>query len=57
MDGTEEIMIELQISQITDFIQLYRRKWKEQVEILNSDRNPQTVIKLLLLQICKNYVL
>jgi hypothetical protein len=37
-------MIELQISQITDFIKPYRRNWKEQVERMNSYGSPQKVM-------------
>jgi hypothetical protein len=36
--GNEEIMRELQIPQITEFIEQYRRNWNEHVHRMCSDR-------------------
>jgi hypothetical protein len=37
----EEILTELQISQITELIYQYRKNWKEYVDRMSSDRIPK----------------
>jgi hypothetical protein len=41
----EDILTELQISQITEFICQYRRNWKERVDRMSSDRIPKIILK------------
>jgi hypothetical protein len=40
-----EVIRELQIPQITEFIEQYRRKWKEHVNRMSSDRIPKRILK------------
>jgi hypothetical protein len=40
-----EILTELQISQITEFIYQYRKIWKEHVDRMSSDRIPKMILK------------
>jgi hypothetical protein len=41
----EDILTELQISQITEFICQYRKNWKEYVYRMSSDRIPKIILK------------
>jgi hypothetical protein len=41
----EDILTELQISQITEFIYLYRKNWKEHVDRMSSDWIPEMILK------------
>jgi hypothetical protein len=41
----EDILTELQISQIAEFIRQYRKNWKERVDRMSSDRIPKMVLK------------
>jgi hypothetical protein len=41
----EDILTELQISQITEFIYQYRKNWKEHVDRMSSDRIPKMILK------------
>jgi hypothetical protein len=41
----EEISTELQISQITELIYQYRKKWKEYVDRMSSDRIPKMILQ------------
>jgi hypothetical protein len=41
----EDILTELQISQITEFIYQYRKKWKEHVNRMSCDRTPKIILK------------
>jgi hypothetical protein len=41
----EDILTELQISQITEFICQYRKNWKEHVDRISSDRIPKMILK------------
>jgi hypothetical protein len=41
----EDILTELQISQITEFTFQYRKNWKEHVNRMSSDRIPKMNIK------------
>jgi hypothetical protein len=41
----EDILTELQISQITEFIYQYRKNWKENVDRMSSDRIPKMILK------------
>jgi hypothetical protein len=41
----EDILTELQISQITEFIYQYRKNWKEHVKRMSSDRIPKMILK------------
>jgi hypothetical protein len=41
----ENILIELQMSQITEFIYQYRKNWKEHVDRMSSDRIPNMILK------------
>jgi hypothetical protein len=41
----EDILTELQISQITEFIYQYRKNWKEHVDRMSSDRTPKMILK------------
>jgi hypothetical protein len=41
----EDILTELQISQITEFICQYRKNWKEHVDRMNSDRTAKMILK------------
>jgi hypothetical protein len=41
----EDILTELQISQITEFICQYSKNWKEHVDRMNSDRIPKMILK------------
>jgi hypothetical protein len=41
----EDILTELQISQITEFIYQYRKHWKEYVDRMISDRIPKMIPK------------
>jgi hypothetical protein len=41
----EDILTELQISQITEFIYQYRKNWKERVGRMSSDRIPKMILK------------
>jgi hypothetical protein len=41
----EDILTELQISQITEFICQYRKNWKEHVNRMSSDRIPKMILK------------
>jgi hypothetical protein len=41
----EDILTELQISQITEFIYQYRKHWKEYVDRMISDRIPKIILK------------
>jgi hypothetical protein len=42
----EDILTELQISQITQFICQYRKNWKEHVDRMSSDRIPKNDYKI-----------
>jgi hypothetical protein len=42
----EDILTELQISQITEFIYQYRKNWKEHVDRRSSDRIPKNDPKI-----------
>jgi hypothetical protein len=41
----EDILTELQISQITEFIYQYRKNWNEHVDRMISDRIPKMILK------------
>jgi hypothetical protein len=41
----EDILTELQVSQITEFIYQYRKNWKEHVDRISSDRIPKMILK------------
>jgi hypothetical protein len=41
----EDILTELQISQITEFICQYRKNWKQHVDRMGSDRIPKMILK------------
>jgi hypothetical protein len=41
----EDILTELQISEITEFIYQYRKNWKEHVDRMSSDRMPKMILK------------
>jgi hypothetical protein len=41
----EDILTELQISQITEFICQYRKNWKEHVDSMSCDRIPKIILK------------
>jgi hypothetical protein len=41
----EDILTELQILQITEFICQYRKNWKEHVDRMSSDRIPKMILK------------
>jgi hypothetical protein len=41
----EDILTELQMSQITEFIYQYRNNWKERVDRMSSDRIPKMILK------------
>jgi hypothetical protein len=41
----EDILTELQMSQITEFIYQYRKDWKELVDRISCDRIPKMVLK------------
>jgi hypothetical protein len=41
----EDILIELQMSQKTEFICQYRNNWKERVDRMSSDRIPKMILK------------
>jgi hypothetical protein len=41
----EDILTELQILQITEFIFQYRKNWKEHVDRMSSDRIPKRTLK------------
>jgi hypothetical protein len=41
----EDILTELQISHITEFIRQYRKNWKEYVDRMSSDRFPEMILK------------
>jgi hypothetical protein len=41
----EDILTELQISQVTEFIYQYRKNWKEHVDRMSSDRIPKLILK------------
>jgi hypothetical protein len=41
----ENILTELQISQITEFICQYRKNWKEHVDRMSSNRIPKIILK------------
>jgi hypothetical protein len=41
----EDILTELQISQITEFIYRYRKNSKEHVDTMSSDRIPKMILK------------
>jgi hypothetical protein len=40
-----DILTELQMSQITEFIYQYRKNWKEHVDRMSSDRIPKMILK------------
>jgi hypothetical protein len=40
----EDILTELQISQITEFIYQYRKNWREHVDRMSSDRIPKNIL-------------
>jgi hypothetical protein len=42
---TEDILTELQMSQITEFIYQYRKNWKEHVDKMSCDRVPKMILK------------
>jgi hypothetical protein len=42
---SEDILTELQISQITEFIYQYRTNWKEHVDSMSSDGIPKMILK------------
>jgi hypothetical protein len=41
----EDILTELQISQITEFIYQHRKNWKEHVDRMTSNRIPKMILK------------
>jgi hypothetical protein len=41
----EDILTELQMSQITEFTYQYRKNWKEHVERMSYDRIPKMILK------------
>jgi hypothetical protein len=41
----QDILTELQISQITEFICQYRKEWKKHVDRMSSDRIPKMIVK------------
>jgi hypothetical protein len=41
----EDILTELRMSQITEFIYQYRKNWKERVDRMRSDRIPKIILK------------
>jgi hypothetical protein len=41
----EDILTELQMSQITELIYQYRKNWKERVDRISSDRIPKMILK------------
>jgi hypothetical protein len=41
----EDILTELQISQITEFICQYRTNWKEHADRMGSDKIPKKILK------------
>jgi hypothetical protein len=41
----EDVLTELQMSQITEFIYQYRTNWKEHVDRMSSDRIPKVILK------------
>jgi hypothetical protein len=41
----EDILTELQMSQITEFIYQYRKNWKEHADRMSSDRIPKMILK------------
>jgi hypothetical protein len=41
----EDILTELQISQIIEFMYQYRKNWKEHVDRMSSDRIPNMMLK------------
>jgi hypothetical protein len=41
----EDILTELQMSQVTEFIYQYRKNWKEHVERMSSDTIPKMILK------------
>jgi hypothetical protein len=41
----EDILTELQMSQITEFIHQYRKNWKERVDRMSFDRIPKMILK------------
>jgi hypothetical protein len=41
----EDILTELQISQITEFIYQYRKNWRGHVDRMSSDRIPKMILK------------
>jgi hypothetical protein len=41
----EDILTELQMSQITEFMYEYRKNWKEHVDRMSSDRIPKMILK------------
>jgi hypothetical protein len=41
----EDILTEIQISQITEFKYQYRKNWKEHVDRMSSDRIPKMILK------------
>jgi hypothetical protein len=41
----EDILTELQVSQITEFIHQYRKNWKEHVDRMSCDRIPKMILK------------
>jgi hypothetical protein len=43
--SNEDILAELQILQITEFIYQYRKNWKEHVERTSSERIPKMILK------------
>jgi hypothetical protein len=43
--SNENILTELQISQIKEFIYQYRTNWKEHVDKMSSDRIPKMILK------------
>jgi hypothetical protein len=42
---SEDILTELQISQITEFIYQYRKNWKEHIDRMSSGRIPKIILK------------
>jgi hypothetical protein len=41
----EDILTELQLSQITEFTCQYRKNWKKHVNTMSSDRIPKMILK------------
>jgi hypothetical protein len=41
----EDILTELKISQITEFIYPYRKNWKQHADMMSSDRIPKMILK------------